>query len=354
MDAAPVIDIRAGVDWIVLRVRSEVIVLVIGGRHNTLTAAGGRRRPPRLIIINNRPELILRRLVVSLLWIGRRPGWSVFTSFINIGRPRPSGRLFILREGWRTVVILSGGWRSGGFIVNIGGFGSIVIIIGGWRSRRFIVNIRSMIKIIGGWRPGRFIVNIGSVIIIIGGLWSWRTFIVNIGGFGSIIVGGRRSVWRIIRRFEWRFVVVRSWWRFIIMMRSVSRFLIFVTRTTVRFLFIVDLDNILDRRSVVVAHRFRLDDILDTAGIGRDSDPGNSDPRVPRGRPADDRSLVLVVLVGEATLSKYVGHVKPSLGVRSLVPVGSSVRGALGPSHSSSGQPPPSPHLEGLVKPSCL
>ena len=167
------------------------------------------------------------------------------------------------------------------------------------------------------------------MIIIIGGWRSWRTFIVNIGGWRSIIVGGWRSVWRIIRRFERRFVIVWSGWRFIIMMRSVSRFLIFDIRSTVRFFLIVDVDNILDRRSVVVGDRFRLDDILDTTSIGRNSHPGYSDPRVSGRRPADDRSLLLVILVGEATLCKYIGHVKPSLGVRSVVPVRSSGRGRL-------------------------
>ena len=121
-----------------------------------------------------------------------------------------------------------------------------------------------------------------------------------------------------------------------------------------RFLFIVDLDNILDRRTVVVAHRFRLDDILDTAGIGGHPDPGDSDSRVAGRRSADDRPLLLVVLVGEATLCKYVGHVKPPLGVRSLLPVRSPVRGGLRPPQSTSGQPPPSPHFERLVEPASL
>ena len=139
------------------------------------------------------------------------------------------------------------------------------------------------------------------------------------------------------------------------MMRSVRRFLIFVTRATMRFFLIVDLDNILYRRSVVVGDdRFWLDDILDTAGIGRNSDPGDSDARVAGRRSADDRSLLLVVLVGEATLCEYVGHVKPPLGVRSLVPVRSPVRGGLCPPQSTSGQPPPSPHFERLVEPASL
>ena len=187
------------------------------------------------------------------------------------------------------------------------------------------------------------------MIIIIGRWRSWRPFLVNIAGFWSVIVRGWRSVWRIIRRFQWRFVIVWSGWRSVILMRSVRRFLVFVIRSSVRFFLIVDVDNILDWRSVVVGDRFRLDDILDTASIGRDSDPGYSDPRVPRRRPADNWSLLLVILVGEATLCKYVGHVKPSLGVRSVVPVRSSGRGRLRPS-----QPPPSSHLEGLVKSSCL
>ena len=113
----------------------------------------------------------------------------------------------------------------------------------------------------------------------------------------------------------------------------------------------MDVDDVLYRGSVVVGDdRFRLDDVLDTAGVGGNSHPGHSHPRVSGGRPADDGSLLLVLLVGEAALSKYIGHVEPSLGVRSLLPVRSPVRRGLGPSYSSSGQPPSSPHLEGLVK----
>ena len=84
MHTATVVNIRPRVDWIVLRVLSEVIILVVGRRHYAITVAGGRGSP-RLIIINNWTELIIRRLIVSLLWIGRGSGWSVFTSVINTG-----------------------------------------------------------------------------------------------------------------------------------------------------------------------------------------------------------------------------------------------------------------------------
>ena len=153
---------------------------------------------------------------------------------------------------------------------------------------------------------------------------------------------------------------MRSGRRFIItviVMRSVGRFLIFVvtsTRSPVRFLLVVDLDHILDRRPVVVGDRFGLDDVLDTAGVGGNSHPGNSDARVAGRRTADDRPLLLLILVLEAALCKYVGHVKPSLGVRSLVPVWTSVRGRLRSAHSASSQPPPSSHFERRVKSSRL
>ena len=126
MHAAPVVDVGAGVD-IALRVRSEVIVLVVGRGYHSLRLRPVALRPPRLIFLNNWPELIIRGLIVSLLWIGGWPRWSVFTS-INIGRPRSPGRLLILREGWRTVIILSGGWWSGRLVVIIGRFGPIIII----------------------------------------------------------------------------------------------------------------------------------------------------------------------------------------------------------------------------------
>ena len=97
-------------------------------------------------------------------------------------------------------------------------------------------------------------------------------------------------------------------------MRPVSRFLIFVVRSPRRFFIIVDVDDVLYRGSVVVGDdRFRLDDVLDTAGVGGNSHPGHSHPRVAGGRTADDRSLLLVLLVGEAALGENVGHVKPPL-----------------------------------------
>ena len=141
-------------------------------------------------------------------------------------------------------------------------------------------------------------------------------------------------------------------------MRPVSRFLKFLIRTSLRFFVVVDVDNILYWRPVVVGDdRFRLDDILDTAGIGGHPDPGDSDSRVAGRRSAYDRSLLLVVLVGEAALCEYVGHVKPSLGVRprsACLPVRSPGRRGLGPPQSSSGQPSPSPHFERLVEPASL
>ena len=131
-------------------------------------------------------------------------------------------------------------------------------------------------------------------------------------------------------RLEWWLIIVRSCWRFVIVMRSVRRFLIFViSRSPMRFFVIVNMDDILYWWPVVTGDRFRLDDILDTARIGWNSDPRYPDTRVPGGRTADDGSLLLVLLVWEATLSKYIGHVKPSLCVRSLLPVRPPVRGGL-------------------------
>ena len=66
VDTGPVIDLRPGVDQLVLRVRSEVIVLVVGGRHH---------RSVLVWSLNDWSELVVGRLVVGLavLWIGR---WS--------------------------------------------------------------------------------------------------------------------------------------------------------------------------------------------------------------------------------------------------------------------------------------
>ena len=209
--AASVVDIGPGVD-IALGVRGEVIVLVVGRGDHSLGLGPVVLRSAWLVILNYGAELILGRLIVSLLRVGRWPrgSRSVFTSIVNIVRPRSSGRLLILRIGRRTVIILIRTWRSSrsrGFIVIVGRFGSIIIISGRWRSGRFIVNIRSMIIIIGWKRSGRrFVVQTRSMIIIIGGFGSRRRFVVNIGGFRSITVWGWRSVWRIIRRF----IIVRS------------------------------------------------------------------------------------------------------------------------------------------------